>query len=249
MDELQSPDQLLLHWFSFLSILAGMISVIWLWRFPKPLAIILVRVRIFWTGFVSLYIIAQTIIHLPLIIPQSIHSLNEKGIHNINFFLIFFYLNDFIFLGWLYCAIFKTKKAQFRITIINYTCILINVIDYIWIGDWRDYGIMNSLCDTVYCILLPSISLITLVRSNPMIPIIKDPQFLIQLGILVPNTLNLILFIISDHLFKNQFYTFMYIQIFTTGITMTSMITFFSLAFRHRQFASIFEGRVRVAVH
>ena len=226
----QSYNKMLIL-FDRISILFSLIPLMYIWKvyYTKDKAI-----KVF-TYFILASILLHIIEHIHIWIVLTYDPyweiMKKLNIRDTNFFNIFYRLNIYIFLGIFYEEII-VRRTIHQISIIHICCILIifSILIYFFVDGYNQFGTVNSIVSRSFQILFSLISINQIFKSKLNTSIWKNPYFLINLGILLPNSFTLLLSFLSDTFHKTNFILYVQSVIIRNVITLLGEI-FFTMAF------------------
>ena len=112
---------------------------------------------------------------------------NRWHITDTNFMGILAYLTNFGFLGWYFYIVIPHEKIAKAIQWLSIGLFIFAIIDYLFIEDFRAFGVFNPSASAIFCFVLPLIHLWFLYREDSRVPLSKNPYFWIAMGLLLPN--------------------------------------------------------------
>ena len=139
--------------------------------------------------------------------------LNTYHITDTNFMGILAYLTHFAFLGWYFYKVMPHEKIAKSICWLSSSLFIAAIIDYLFIGDFRDYGVFTPAASTIFCFVLPAIHLWFLYRNDAKVPLSKNPYFWIALGLFLPHLVSFFLYLMGDSIYKEDYSLFVKISI------------------------------------
>jgi hypothetical protein len=150
-------------------------------------------------------------IHIYTVLKNDFYWEIMKGLdlRDTNFLGITYRLTTLLFLNVFYQYTFdKTNSYLFLekpIFIIScFVCISI----YFYVDGYKEYGTVNSTLIRSYLIVLPTIAIYKLAKVQLNNTIWKNPIFLINMGLLVPNIFMLLMSFLGSDLHKSNFILF-----------------------------------------
>jgi len=155
--------------------------------------------------------------------------------YSLNFLLILYQLTTFLFLGWFFSTLLSSFKYKTWIWRLSILLCITAVIAYIIEQGWKNYGVFGPTVEAIYSVVIPLLFLWYLSRKTLGVPLLKNPYFLISLGLAMPNLIGLFLFFIGDSLHANYFCLFARLSIAKNCI-MTIGQFLFALAFWRAHF-------------
>lgn len=148
----------------------------------------------------------------------------------LTFSLIAYQLNTFILLGLFFTYLFPKPSDKMIIKVVSVGLAILVVITYILEQGWRNYGIIGPISEAGFCFIIPLIYLWHLSRRHLGIPLYKNPYFLISLGLILPNLIGFILFLLGNFILEHQPILFYQLSLLN-NIFLVLSITLFSFAF------------------
>ena len=129
--------------------------------------------------------------------------LDYFAITNTHFLSIFYYLKDFLLLGWFFSLVIP--KAH---TIIKSGSLLLALavsINYFFIEGYQVFGVFNPNVNILYVLILPLWYLWASQKQTLRIPLQNNPYFWIAIGLFIPNLLALFLYFTGDYIYDTNF--------------------------------------------
>lgn len=139
--------------------------------------------------------------------------LNKYHITDTNFMGILAYLTNFAFLGWYFYKVMPHEKIAKGILWLSSGLFIAAIIDYLFIGDFRDYGVFTPAASAIFCFVLPLIHLRFLYRYDAKVPLSKNPYFWIDMGLLIPNLMGFFLHFTGNAIYGEDYSLFVKISI------------------------------------
>ncbi len=139
--------------------------------------------------------------------------LNRWHITDTNFMGILAYLTNFAFLGWYFYIVIPHEKIAKGIQWLSIGLCVFGIIDYLFIEDFRAFGIFNPSASAIFCFVLPLIHLWFLYRADSRVPLSKNPYFWMAMGLLLPNLVGCFLHFTGDAIHGEDFPLFTKITI------------------------------------
>jgi hypothetical protein len=166
----------------------------------------------------------------------AVPLLNKWHITDTNFMGILSYLSNFALLGWYFYCVIPHKKIAEGVRWLS-TCLFIAaIIDYLFIGDFRDYGVFCPAASSIFCFVLPLIHFWFLYREETIVPLSKNPYFWISLGLLIPNLVGCFLHFTGSAIYSENFTLFTKISIGKMILEIIGQI-FLAIGFYHARFS------------
>lgn len=176
------------------------------------------ELRIF-TIYLILILFIDSIISFSADIVRNYYSFFENfllkfKIDNTHFLTIFHYLTEILFLGLYFSKILKNKNIV-SITIIYF---ISAILIYFYFDDYHKFGTVNSNLLNLFDIILPITYINYFFKSKLKIKPLSNINFLISLGILMPNLINLVFSFFAENLHFNNFPLYVKIKLATNFI-------------------------------
>ncbi len=131
--------------------------------------------------------------------------LDAYHIEDTNFMRYFWQVNNFSLLGWfLYRILLPESVAQWAKNASVFLLLLITV-NYFFIQGYNMAGGLNSTVSDLYCAILPLISMWYLYNRDSQVPLVHNPYFWINLGLIIPCLLGLFVYTVGDVIYKENF--------------------------------------------
>lgn len=162
--------------------------------------------------------------------------LNKWQIKDTNFMGILAYLTNFAFLGWYFFKMIPHEKTAQSIRWLSVALFAFAVINYLFIGDFRDYGVFNPTASAIFCFVLPLIHLWFLYREDLRVPLSKNPYFWLAFGLLLPNLVGCFLHFTGNAIYGEDFELFVKISTGKMTIEIIGQILL-AIGFYHARFA------------
>ena len=134
-------------------------------------------------------------------------------IDNTFFLTILYYVKNFLLLGLFYSLIVQNKFLSQIIRNAGYLLALSATINHFFIEGYKAFGVFNPAIDAIFMFFLPLVYLWESQRSSLRIPLKKNPYLWFSLGIIVPNLVNLFLYLTGDYLYGSD--VVLYSQLFS----------------------------------
>ena len=128
--------------------------------------------------------------------------------YSLNFFLILYQLKGLLFLGYFFSLLFDAYGYRKIVWNASLILSLIAICTYILEQGWKNFGSYGATIDAIYISILPLSYLWFLTRATYEIPLMKNPYFLISLGLVIPNLIGLFLNFFGTSLQANHFCLF-----------------------------------------
>jgi hypothetical protein len=162
--------------------------------------------------------------------------LNKWQITDTNFMGILAYLTNFGFLGWYFYQVIPHDKIAKGIRWLSMGLFIFAIIDYLFIEDFRAFGIFNPSASAIFCFILPLIHLWFLYREDSRVPLSKNPYFWISMGLLIPNLVGCFLHFVGNGIYDADFPLFTKITIGRSCLSMFGQILL-AIGFNNARFA------------
>jgi hypothetical protein len=177
--------------------------------FNKPLQIL------FWYCIAKLFVnlLHQVFIWSTGYFKEIAEWLNRWHIEDTNFMGILAYLTNFGFLGWYFYIVIPHEKIAKSIQWLSIGLFAFGIIDYLFIEDFRAFGVFNPSASAIFCFVLPLIHLWFLYREDSRVPLSKNPYFWIAMGLLLPNLVGCFLHFTGNAIHSEDFPLFVKITI------------------------------------
>ncbi len=169
-------------------------------------------------------------------IDIAVPLLNKWHITDTNFMGILSYLSNFALLGWYFYSVIPHKKIAEGMRWLSIGLFVAAIIDYLFIGDFRDYGVFCPATSSIFCFALPLIHFWFLYREETIVPLSKNPYFWISLGLLIPNLVGCFLHFTGDAIYSENFALFTKISIGKMVLEIIGQI-FLAIGFYHARFS------------
>jgi len=134
-------------------------------------------------------------------------------IDNTNFFLIFYYLKNFLLIGWFYSLIFPLKIFNKYIKYISSFLAITVFVNYLFVVGYQRISFLNSSSNALFIVLLPLIYLWFSSKYSLHIPLRKNPYFWISIGLIIPNLLGFFVYTSEGYIYEHNF--ILYCQLYS----------------------------------
>jgi hypothetical protein len=166
----------------------------------------------------------------------AVPLLNKYNITDTSFMGIFAYLTNFAFLGWYFYKVIPHEKIAQGVRWLSTGLFVFAIIDYLFIENFRYYGVFNPTASAIFCFLLPLIHLWFLYREDSRVPLSKNPYFWIGMGLLMPNLVGCFLHFTGNALNIEDFPLFAKISIGKMFLDMIGQI-FLAIGFNYARYS------------
>ncbi len=150
--------------------------------------------------------------------------LNKWQIKDTNFMGILAFTTNFAFLGWYFYTVMPHEKTAKGIRWLSSSLFIAAIIDYLFIGDFRDLGVFTPAASAIFCFVLPAIHLWFLYRDDAKVPLSKNPYFWIAMGLFLPHLASFFLYFMGDTIHKEDFSLFVKISIGKISLSMIGQV-------------------------
>lgn len=203
--------------FSLLPLLWGIIN----WkRFDKTLII-------FWFYLLTslcLYLLEQGLVWAVDRYPEYWWpKLDALHIEDTNFLRYFFQLNNFTLLGWFLYRLLQPQPIARYVKYLSVALVIAVTIHNFFNHGYREAGGFNSTVSAGYCFALPLVSMWYVYSQYNKVPLVHNPYFWINLGLIVPNLLGFFLYLAGDVIFRENFPLYAQINIAKNGLEMIGL--------------------------
>lgn len=162
--------------------------------------------------------------------------LNYWQIKDTNFMGILSYLTDFAFLGWYFYYVIPNENISKSIKWLSIFLFIAAITDYLFIEDFRTFGVFNPAAIAVFDFVLPVISLWFLYRENSRVPLSKNPYFWFAMGLFIPHLVSFFLYLAGDTIHREDYGLFLKISIGKVIFSIIGQILL-AIGFYHARFA------------
>lgn len=166
----------------------------------------------------------------------AVPLLNKYHIEDTNFMGILAYLSNFSLLGWYFQEVIPHEKIAQSVRWISKGLFVFALIDYLFIGDFREYGVFSPAASSIFCFILPLIHLWFLYREDARVPLSKNPYFWVAIGLLLPNLVGCFLHFTGNAIYGEDFTLFVKISTGKMVIEIIGQI-FLAIGFNYARFA------------
>lgn len=150
--------------------------------------------------------------------------LDQLEISDTNFLRYPYQLNNFILLGWfLYHVLIPAPIARYVKYLSLGLAVLVS-IHYFFNQGYLVAGGFNSTVSAAYCFALPLVSMWYLYNQYNKVPLVHNPYFWINLGLIIPNILGFFLYFAGDIMFRERFDLFAQITITKNSVEMIAQL-------------------------
>lgn len=150
--------------------------------------------------------------------------LKAHDISDTNFLRYPYHLINFTLLGWfLYRALLPWRIAQ-GIKYLSAVLVIAVTVNYFSIQGYNMAGGFNSTVSALYCCLLPLLLMWFLYNRDSIVPLVHNPYFWINLGLIVPSLIGLFLYFSGDVMFHENFTLYAQLTILKSIVEMIAQI-------------------------
>jgi len=150
--------------------------------------------------------------------------LHAYHIEDTNFFRYPYHLNNFLLLGWFLFRILQPQPLAKWVKGLSMVLAAIVTVNYFFIQGYNMAGGVNSTVSALYCAVLPLISMWFLYNRSGQVPLVHNPYFWINLGLIIPSLLGLFLYFAGDVMYKDDFVLFARLTILKNGIEVLAQL-------------------------
>lgn len=195
--------------------------------------------RLFW-GYSLTYVLINGLDFLYLYLVNNYTEAFAKWLeitdYSLFFLLILYQLNNFLFLGYFYSYLLKEEPYGKKVWNISLLLSIVAILAYIIEQGWRNYGIVAPCAEAIYLFAVPLFYLWHLSRVSHSVPSLKNPYFLISIGLAMPNLFGLFLYFVGDAIQAEDFCLFTRLSIAKNCFVILGQV-FFIIAFWRSHFA------------
>lgn len=157
------------------------------------------------------------------------------GLENTFFIQVFFYLKNFILIGWYYSLIFSSKTHKKTIQYITTVLTCFTVI-FLFLDGYKQFGLLMPCLNSIFLIVIPLAYLWESQKNSIRISLVKNPHFWLSIGLIVPNVLLFFLYPTGQYIYETN--SLLYWQLNTFRLlTFILGIIFISIGFSRAYFA------------
>lgn len=163
-------------------------------------------------------------------------------ISNTFFLNILYYLKNTIFLGWFFIELIPPISKQLKILV--FFTIIFEIIIYLFVDGYQNYGNVNPPFDALFCFALPFLYLWYLYRSPFLtrITLYKNSFFWISLGLIMENLTGILYFFVADKVYDTDFILYSTLSI-GKNVVLFIAIILFALAFYNTNLAKFLSSK------
>ncbi len=125
-------------------------------------------------------------------------------INDTTFFVIFFRLTVYYFIGRFYKQILQ-KKTSSIVYKISWVCFISSIFIYWFVDGYNKYGFVNPILVRLFLIVIPITFLSEIYSNRPNITLWKNPYFLISQSLIISNVLSLLFALIAESIHYTNF--------------------------------------------
>lgn len=152
--------------------------------------------------------------------------LDACHIKNTNFFRYAYQINNFTLLGWFLYRILLPRPVTVWIKWLSLALIICVTVNTLFIQGPNIAGGFNSTVSALYCFILPLLSMWYLYGQDSKVPLVHNPYFWINIGLIVPNLLGTFLYFAGDDMYKERYTLYAQLTIFKNGVeTIAQVLT------------------------
>ncbi len=150
--------------------------------------------------------------------------LNAYHIADTNFLRYPYHIINFTLLGWFLYRILLPRPVARWVKRLSILLVVLVTINYFFVQGHNMAGGVNSTLSSFYCFVLPLISMWYLYNRDGKVPLVHNPYFWINLGLIIPSLLGLFLYFVGDVLYKENFPLYIQLTILKNGIEMVAQV-------------------------
>lgn len=150
--------------------------------------------------------------------------LKSLNIADTNFLRYPYHLINFTLLGWFLYRILLPEPLAAWVKKLSLLLVLMVSINYFFIQGHNMAGGFNSTVSALYCFLLPLISMWYLYHRDSKVPLVHNPYFWINLGLIIPSLLGLFLYFAGDVIYDENFALFAKLTVLKNGIEIIAQL-------------------------
>ncbi len=150
--------------------------------------------------------------------------LNSLNIADTNFLRYPYHIINFSLLGWFLYLILLPGTVAFWVKRLSLTLVFLVTVNYFFIQGHNMAGGFNSTVSALYCFVLPLISMWYLYHRDSKVPLVHNPYFWINLGLIIPSLLGLFLYFAGDVIYNEKYALFAQLTILKNGIEIIAQV-------------------------
>jgi hypothetical protein len=147
-------------------------------------------------------------------------------IENTLFFNGFFFLNNFILIGFFYYTLLNIDKKTQWLKYLTIGLSIFEVINYFFIDGFRQFGMVGPIVVNSFTVLLPCYYLWHLSNSPPNLPILKNTYFWISLSLFIAHLIAFLFMFTGAKLYETDFALYCKTSILRNFVEISSQIGF-----------------------
>ncbi len=162
--------------------------------------------------YIILYVLLNSLDFIYVYLVDNYTSFFESWLiitgYSLFFLLILYQLNNFLTLGHFFSYLLKERAYGKKIWGLSVFLSLLAILAYILEKGWKNYGTIGPSAEAIYLFIVPLFYLWYLSRATHSIPSLKNPYFLISLGLALPNLIGSFLYFTGDFIQAENFCLF-----------------------------------------
>lgn len=135
-----------------------------------------------------------------------------------------FQINNFLLLGWFLYLILLPSKWAVWLKVLSFGLAIVVSIHYFFLGGYQLAGGPSSTASALYCFAVPLLSMWYLYNQDSKVPLVRNPYFWINIGLIVPNLIGLFLYFAGDVIHKEDYALFSQLTIAKYCVEMIAQI-------------------------
>ncbi len=141
-----------------------------------------------------------------------------------NFLRYPYQINNFLLLGWFLHSILLPGKWAKWLRILSFGLAIAVSIHYFFLQGYTLAGGPSSTASALYCFAVPLLSMWYLYNQDSKVPLVRNPYFWINLGLIIPNLLGLFLYFAGDVIYQENYPLFAQLTIAKNSIEMIAQV-------------------------
>jgi len=146
------------------------------------------------------------------------------NISDTNFLRYPSHLNNFIMLGWFLYLMLLPRPIAIWVKRMSLLLVALVTINYFFIQGHNMAGGFNPTVSAFYCVGFPLFSMWYIYNNDSQVPLVHNPYFWINLGLIIPSLLALFLYFAGNELFNENYQLFAGLTIANKAIEVIAQI-------------------------
>lgn len=150
--------------------------------------------------------------------------LRACNITDTNFIRYPYQFINFSLLGWFLYRMLLPHPIAVWVKWLSIILLVSVTINFFFVQGHNMAGGFNSTASALYCCSLPLISMWFLYNREDKVPLVHNPYFWINLGLIIPSLIGLFLYFAGDNMYNENFVLYAKLTILKNGIEMIAQL-------------------------